>query len=169
MPAATLHMHPPSYPERFEPFNCAHPLPMQICSARIQWKPGGGGDIVVRHARCLGCGAPAGTGEVRNIFVDIACLLTEEAFQVGAIRSRLHAMQDIYLRRAEILFGSDGWLGDESWRELAEMIDPHLTMRVTRAGEHGDGTRFLRLNIDEAYWPEPIAQPPQQLDMFGAA
>ena len=154
MNAVTLHICPPDYPEHFEPFACAHPPQMQICDARIRWAPNGGGKIHVDHARCLSCGAPVGTGQKRNIFVDIACLKALEVCAAGALRRRLDAMQDIYLRRAEILFGPDGWLGDEEWRGLAELIDPHLTMRVATAGEHGSGARFLSVHVDEDYWPE---------------
>ena len=168
MPDATLHLHPPAFPRTFEPFNCVHEPAMQICDASIRWKPNGGGHIEVPHARCLACGAPVKKTKPGNIFVDIACLLKVEGFQIGAIRARLNAMQDIYLRRAEILFGPDGWLGDESWRGLAEIIDPNLTMRVEHAGAHGDGTRFLRLGVDEEYWPDPETMAAAQLDLFGA-
>jgi hypothetical protein len=161
-PAFTVHLCPPTYPEAFEPFQCQHPPAMQICDAGIRWKPAGGGNIVVDHARCLGCGAPVGTGIKRNIFVDIACLKALAIGTTGAIRTRLDQMQHIYLRRAEILFGPDGWLGDADWRHLAEMIDPHLTMRVSQAGEHGDGTRFLGVHVDENYWPALEAEEPAQ-------
>ncbi|WP_420415892.1 hypothetical protein [Marinovum algicola] len=156
----TVTLCPPDYPDRFEPFDCPHDPAMQICDAGISWAGSGRSQTFVRHARCLACGAPVGSADANNIFVDIAALLDLEICAAGPLRTRLLVMRKLYLRRAEILFGPDGWLGDESWRELAEMIDPNLTMRVIPAGSHGDGTRFVRVHFDASYLP-PEAEPEQ--------
>ncbi|WP_300534670.1 hypothetical protein [uncultured Mameliella sp.] len=165
--AVTLHLCPPDYPDTFNPFNCAHAPSMQISDTSIRWKPKGGGEVHVRHARCLSCGAPIGTGEHGNIFVDIGHLLQMDICQAGPFRRRLIEMQNIYLQWAAVIFGPDGWKGDEDHRELAAMIDPHLTMRVEQAGQHGDGTAFVRVHIDEDYWPQPApeADLPAQAEM----
>lgn len=158
----TVYLCPPEYPVRFEPFRCNHPPVMHISDTTVRRTPSGG-EIMVEHARCLACGSPVGTGMKRNIFVDIACLRTLDICAAGAMRRRIDAMHEIYLQRAEILFDEHGWRGDEEWRELAEIIDPHLTMRVVSAGAHGDGTRFLSVHIDEDYWPDRAPGQPAPL------
>lgn len=161
-PSYTVHLCPPQYPAHFRPFECGHAPLYQMCDTRLEWDSAGRGKAVMEHARCLACGAPVGSQPPSNIFVSIDGFLADDVGSIGEIRGRLLTMRDAYMRMAETLFGPEGWLGDEDRREMAELIDPNLTMRVIPAGEHGDGTRFFRLMIDESYWPTGDAAPVRQ-------
>lgn len=165
----TVHLCPPDYPDKMFPFRCAHPPEYQMVAA-ARCVPGG--KIELDNPICMACGAALPGTWGGNIVVAVQTNLDVFGWH-PRIATRLRHIRDRYLALAAQLFDADGWTGRH--RKWAELIDPNLTMKVSHAGTHGDGTRFVRVLMDQSYsrpaedepQSERPALPPDDLPLFG--
>lgn len=145
-PGYSVHLCPPAYPRRLRPFTCDHPvLYNMLASARVV--PDG---IEHNSPICLACGRPLPGATGGNVFSCITECLAGKAGWHKNIGGQLIYLRDRYLRVAAWFFDEDGWIGRH--RKWAEVIDPHLTMRIFDRGRMADGTLLLGVCVDESYF-----------------
>ena len=141
----TLHLCPPDYPTRLFPFTCRHEPEFGMLQ-RTEFRKG---RIEIYHAICMACGRPKKSTYGGNALTDGAQCYEAMGFN-AKIGQHLLYLRRRYMRIAVKLFNENGWNGRH--RKWAELIDPHLTMRIVFEGAHPDGTQFYRVCMDETYF-----------------